>query len=362
MATIYIVPIEPIDQRYTKQWYDNIPLQIEQAIKDNNLNHQVITIDGESIPANTSTGAFLDFGATNIYKASQTQRISELFSAGKINSGDKFLITDAWNFVITAIRYMSDLLDIPVEIHSIWHAGAYDPTDILGYKMQKPWPWHQERSWYYASDYNYYATDFHRQMFLENLNIEPEFHNKAVRSGQPHTLIIEPCSKLYQEVGEACKTLTIIWPHRYNADKQPEIAEHVAKVLQDSHHIPMVFTQKLNLSKQEYYLTLSSMSVIFSCALHENLGISVMEAVLAGVIPVLPDRCSYQEMYLPEFKYPAEWTASYEQFLEHERDLLNFILDRMHNREKYLNSLKKQREILVQDYLQPTVMIEKILQ
>ena len=25
MKTVWIVPIEPIDQRYTKQWYDNIP-------------------------------------------------------------------------------------------------------------------------------------------------------------------------------------------------------------------------------------------------------------------------------------------------------------------------------------------------
>jgi hypothetical protein len=32
---------------------------------------------------------------------------------------------------------MSDLLDIPVEIHGIWHAGAYDHTDIFGYKMTK---------------------------------------------------------------------------------------------------------------------------------------------------------------------------------------------------------------------------------
>ena len=29
MKTIYIVPIEPIDSRYTKQWYENIPKIIE---------------------------------------------------------------------------------------------------------------------------------------------------------------------------------------------------------------------------------------------------------------------------------------------------------------------------------------------
>ena len=37
--TIYIIPIEPIDQRYTKQWYDNIPALL------NNQGYDIVTID-----------------------------------------------------------------------------------------------------------------------------------------------------------------------------------------------------------------------------------------------------------------------------------------------------------------------------
>ena len=155
MNTIWIIPIEPIDQRYTKQWYDNIPLILQKEIAERNLFYKVVTIDGEDFKPDVRTeGAFLDFGATNVYKATQAAEVSKLFSNGKVKAGDKFLITDAWNFIITPIKYMSDLLDIPVEVHSIWHAGAYDPSDILGYKMSKPWPSHVEKSWYYSSDYN----------------------------------------------------------------------------------------------------------------------------------------------------------------------------------------------------------------
>ena len=142
MNTIYIIPIEPIDQRYTRQWYDNIPKMLQKNIAEQNLDYEVVTVYGAGIEDKTSSGAFLDFGATNVYKASQTEQVSRWFSHGRIKAGDKFLITDAWNFIITPIKYMSDLLEIPVEIHSIWHAGAYDPSDILGYKMQKPWPSH----------------------------------------------------------------------------------------------------------------------------------------------------------------------------------------------------------------------------
>jgi hypothetical protein len=355
MKTIYIVPIEPIDARYTKQWYENIPKILEHAIADQKLECHVVTIDGVSIPAGTTTGAFLDFGATNVYKASQTEAISRLFSNGEIKPGDRFLVTDAWNFVVTAIRYMSDLLDIPVEIHGIWHAGAYDPTDILGYKMQKPWPHHQERAWFHACDYNYYATDFHKDMFLRNLEIPAEFHHKAVRSGQPHTPIIDQCSQYWGS--NLLKSDTMIWPHRYNADKQPDIVED----LQSHIYGTTLITQKLNLSKTEYYQTLGRCKVLFSCSLHENLGISVMEGVLAGVIPILPDRCSYSEMYLPEFKYPSIWTESWEQYLANRDALAEFINDRIVNYGRYLPALLDQKAILIQEYLQPTVMVNQLL-
>lgn len=353
MNTIYIVPIEPIDARYTKQWYHNIPVILQQAIAEQQLDYTVVTVDGAPVQDQTTSGAFLDFAATNVYKASQTERISAMFNAGQIKPGDKFLVTDAWNFVITAIRYMSDLLDIPVQIHGIWHAGAYDPTDILGYKMQKPWPWYQETAWYHCCDFNYYATDFHKHMFLQNLNIPEQHHDKAIRSGQPHTPIVEQCAAGWHTP----KRATIIWPHRYNADKQPEIVEDLR------HHVyaDTLITQQMQLNKAQYYQTLSTCRVLFSCSLHENLGISVMEAVLSGVIPVLPDRCSYSEMYLPEFLYPSHWTADYNSYLQHRDELTDFINARLSNREHYLPALEKQKQILVDQYLQPGVMIEKLL-
>jgi len=352
MNTIWIVCLEPIDQRYTKQWYDNIPAILKTRIAERELDYNVVTIEGQAIAENTTPGAFLDFGATNVYKSSQAMAVSQAFSDGLIKPGDKFLITDAWNFIITPIKYMSDLLDIPVEIHSIWHAGAYDPSDILGYKMSKPWPWLQEQSWFMCSDYNYYATESHKNMFLTNLDIPADHRNRAVRSGQPHELIVDNLCKRQTNK----KTDTVLWPHRYNDDKQPEIAELLAE------DFDMIITQKMSLEKEAYYDTMSTCKVIFSCALHENLGISVMEAVLTGAIPVLPDRCSYSEMYLPEFKYPSEWTESVEQYKIHATDLKEFIQDKLDNYDQYKELIKQQQERLVSDYLNCDIMIDCLLE
>lgn len=348
---VFIVPIEPIDNRYTKQWYHNIPKLIEASAKAKGVDVNVVTIDGDDVPDNTTSGAFLDFAATNFYKATQAANISKLFMSGKVQPNDKFLVTDAWNFVITPIKYMSELLGIPVEIHGIWHAGAYDPSDILGMKMSKPWPSEAERGWFYACDYNYFGTNFHKDMFLKNLGIPSVYHNKAIRSGQPHEYIVDALESRKQTAKEA----RVIWPHRYNADKQPDIALEVAGAF------PTIITQKFDFKKDEYYDVMSKCRVIFSCSLHENLGISIMEATLMGVIPVLPNRCSYTEMYEPEFLYPSEWTATYVNYLKHQTDLHAFIQHRLEHPSLYQDALSRQQQRLKNNYLNASIMIGHII-
>lgn len=349
MPNIWIFSLEPLDSRYTAQWHRNIPEILTDAAGDN---FRVRQVDGVQRTAKVTNGAFLNFSDTNYWKSSQLCNFVELLDAGETTVNDKFLFTDAWNPCITQVAYMRDLLDQKWELHGIWHAGAYDPSDILGYKMQKPWPWEAESSWFHSLDYNYYASNFHKDMFLKNLDIKPEFHNRAVRSGQPHGEIIDSMKK-YMGVTKSSDNL-IMWPHRFNADKQPEIAVDLGN------DFNMVITQKLSLSKDEYYAKLSTSKIMFSCALHENLGISVMEGVLAGVIPVLPDRCSYKEMYLPQFKYPSEWTESFEAYQKHKPDLVKFINDRIVNRGEFMHLLQEQTDILLEHYLQANVMVKNI--
>ena len=348
VPNIWIFALEPLDGRYTKQWHENLPTILQEAAGDN---YNVRQIDGIQRNAKLTPGAFLNFTDTNYWKSSQLCNFIELYDAGETTINDKFLFTDFWNPVITQVKYMNDLMDQDWELHSIVHAGAYDPSDILGYKMQKPWPWDAERSWFHSSDYNYYATNSHRDMFLKNLNIPVKYHHKAIRSGQPHELIVKDLVA-YQDTP---KQDTVMWPHRYNADKQPLIAEDL------SDNFDMVITQKMNLDKADYYAKMGTSKAIFSCALHENLGISVMEAVLTGAIPIVPDRCSYTEMYHDEFKYPSKWTQDMPSYIKHKDKLIRFIDDRLTRYSAYKDLLTAQQERLKREYLTSNIMMENIL-
>jgi hypothetical protein len=70
--TIYIVDIEAVDTRYTKQWKEHLPLQLRRA-----TNEHIEVISGGEAPQATTPGAFLNFGGTNVYKSKQLEIIGE---------------------------------------------------------------------------------------------------------------------------------------------------------------------------------------------------------------------------------------------------------------------------------------------
>jgi glycosyltransferase involved in cell wall biosynthesis len=266
------------------------------------------------------------------------------------------LVTDAWNFAVTAIKYMSDLFEIPVEIHGIWHAGAYDPSDILGMKMSPEWSSHQEKAWYYACDYNYFATDFHMKMFLENLDIPRKDEDRAVRSGQPYNYVARKCADLYNFPE---KEDVIVFTHRLNDDKQPDIFRDLVNHLPDDWGY--VITQDHNYTKEEYYEVLGRSKIAFSCSLHENLGIGMAEATMCGCVPVMPGRASYPEIYRREFIYSSDWTKDWDSYVQNRDKLVDFVVQAMNNYNDYHSDiLKKQVSTLRDDFLDAKIMIDKL--
>lgn len=359
MKTIYIVALEPIDTRYTGQWFTSIPNALNQIIGDKTLDYRVVQITGKARnDTGTTTGAFLNFAATNIWKSEQVIEISKLFSTNQIKPGDKFLFTDAWNPGLLQVKYMSQLLDIPVEIHSIWHAGSYDPNDFLGRKIEdKRWSYSVERAFYHASDFVYMATNYHIDLFKKILTIyDKEWQNtdKFVLSGQPHDLLVESLSS-YKNLE---KKNIILFPHRVAAEKQVDIFKDLAEAIPE---YEFVVCQEQKLTKDQYHQLLGEAKVVFSANLQETLGISAMEGVLVDTIPMLPNRLSYSEMYLSEFLYPSYWTESYETYIENKDYVILFLKNLVEDYDRHLKSLSIQRSTLLSKYLSASKMFDKLL-
>ena len=336
--TIYIVDIEAVDTRYTKQWKEHLPAQLKRS-----TNEKVVTISGGDTPQATTPGAFLNFGGTNVYKSKQLEQIGELFCNGKVKNDDYFLYTDAWNPTVIQLRYMAELLGVDISIGGLWHAGSYDPQDFLGRLIgDKPWVRNAERSMYECFDDNFFASDFHIELFEESFR-EITVNKEPVRVGWPMEYLKE---SLAQYKGMSKRDL-ILFPHRLAPEKQVDIFRDLSEQLPE---YEFVICQERELSKNEYHNMLGEAKLVFSANLQETLGISWYEGALVDAIPMVPDRLSYTEMALPEFKYPSQWTEDYGAYRTYRGEIVNKIRDYMNNYDDYLVSLSKQVTKLNKDF------------
>ena len=346
--TIFIVDIEAVDTRYTKQWKEYLPKQLRRA-----TNEDVVVISGGETPQATTPGAFLNFGGTNVYKSKQLETIGEMFCKGQVADGDYFLYTDAWNPTVIQLKYMTELLGVDITIGGLWHAGSYDPHDFLGRLIgDKPWVRHAEQSMYECYDDNFFASEFHIDLFAESLNIDDD---KTHRVGWPMEYLKD---SLVQYKGMQKRNL-ILFPHRVAPEKQVDIFRDLAERLPQ---YEFVVCQEQELTKNEYHNLLGEAKMVFSANLQETLGISWYEGALVDAIPMVPDRLSYSEMALPEFKYPSEWTENYDAYLHNRDKVVAQIVNYMENYNDLQVSLEKQRTKLNKEFFSGAALYEAIKQ
>ena len=95
---------------------------------------------------------------------------------------------------------------------------------------------------------------------------------------------------------------------------------------------------------------LGEAKLVFSANLQETLGISWYEGAIAGAIPMVPDRLSYSEMAMDNFKYPSVWTESFNSYKAHRQEVVNRIVQYMEHYDKFAARLNTQVEILTNDF------------
>jgi glycosyltransferase involved in cell wall biosynthesis len=237
---------------------------------------------------------------------------------------------------------MSELLNIPVITHGLWHAGSYDPNDFLGRLVgDKPWIRHAEQSFIEAFDYNWLATDAHFEL------ISKTYTNLFFKTGWP----MEYTKGMIDSVKFEDKKNIIVFPHRVAPEKRVDLFEELAKrpeLIKYEFRIPMLD----GLTKEQYHKLLQSAKFAVSFAEQETLGISMYEAACAGAMPIVPDRLSYIEMYSKHFKHNDTIDDIVDIILSAEQHDMTLEIavqaDRLHNKffsaTNLINKLKEYNE------------------
>jgi hypothetical protein len=149
----------------------------------------------------------------------------------------------------------------------------------------------------------------------------------------------------------------ILFPHRIAPEKQVDIFRDLAT------HLPQyefVVCQDQQLTKNEYHNLLGEAKLVFSANLQETLGISWYEGAIVDAIPMVPDRLSYSEMAFDTFKYPSEWTESYEAYDSARPAVCNKIIQYMNHYNQFLPKVRKQAKDLHDNFFSATGLLNNI--
>lgn len=290
MKKIILVPIEPLDARYSIQWL----AWFTQAICDDKRFTGIMIVNPEPLTTDIEIGAFLDVVGTNYYKAAQIMELCEMIYSGIITDDDTILLLDGWFPGVESLAYIRDGLQRKYKIVGCFHAGTYDASDFISKLGMGVWGEDLENCWFKIYDAVFVATNYHKELIYN------------YRKANPHKIHVTGFPIYFDDEAyiKQKKEKIVVFPHRLTDDKQPHLFDLLAVAL--SNEFPdwlFIKTQDKKRSKAEYYALLSRCSIAVSFALHENWGIGMQEALFNGCLPVVPNRLSYMEMYPHTFRY-----------------------------------------------------------
>jgi len=259
---------------------------------------------------------------------------------GAISLADQLMASDFQPDIILA----TDMIDLALFLSLTKNKTKHCPIFLYFHENQLSYPWSPtdpdvqlNRDNHYAfinyssalvADFVVFNSTYHHDSFLDAL---PEFltqfpdHNnlETVQTIRQKSKVIPlgftiPKTETIRNSNHSIKT--ILWNHRWEYDKSPEVFFQSIYKLQN-HKIPFklivigeqgkkypdIFDEaKARLSdhiihwgyveeQEKYKQLLQESDILPVCSIQDFFGISIVEAILAGVTPLLPNRLAYPE-------------------------------------------------------------------
>lgn len=298
---ITLVPLEPIEQRYTAQWYEWVPEVFDSV-------EACEEVLGEEMDSDLQGEYFLDPIATNVWGLTQVAALIRRLETIGEDEDHTIFFYDLWHPGIEALQYVRDMTDMEFQIAGVLHAGSYDPWDLTAQNGMDRWAGHIENGWFQFIDQVFVATEFHRDFVCVRRDLDRE---KVAVTGLP--VDVEGLQQFRTPWDE--REDRVVFTGRLSEEKGwPRVQEMLEYAEEREYDIHV--THEHQHPKQEYYEILGNSKAVFAPSKQETFGYGVIEGMALGCQPVVPDKLAFVETVPQEFRYEDYEAATMDQIFQ----------------------------------------------
>lgn len=229
-----------------------------------------------------------------------------ILTFNKVKSGDTCLFIEGLSPAALSLRYYLTLMGIDkVKICGIFHSGCDVPGDLFNNNQNMR---SIERSLLTNLDHVFVATDY-MASYLDTREVSCHVTGLPYESGIPDNrgrLLPYPHNN---------RPLTIIFNHRWSDDKNKKLFLDMASY--DSVNRYVLLSPKqvdcgsdieliICPNRESYIDALLQGHIVFSSATLETFGYSVIEGILSGMMPYVPNQASYKELICSDYRYEID--------------------------------------------------------
>ena len=221
---------------------------------------------------------------------------------GEIKDGDVFVFVNAWNFLAVPLSYFKDEYGMNIKMVGFWGNALFNQESPMWQRFKrkyKTWGRDFENSLFQSYDMNCFLCEEHSTLFF-NKYPRLKRHKNWDITGFPFEYISKRLVKKE-------KTDTVIFPYEINSDLQVKVFQGISSEL---NQYEFVYAQEHHNNRMLYLDLLRKSKALFCGREAEANPVVIWEAMINGVVPMVPGKLMYYYMLPERYHYPKELSSA----------------------------------------------------
>jgi hypothetical protein len=261
---------------------------------------------------------------------------------GEVKNGDVFVFVNAWNFLAVPLSYFKDEYGMDIKMIGFWGNALFNQESPMWQRFKrkyKTWGRDFENSLFQSYDMNCFLCEEHSTLFFNKYPRLKRYKNWSV-TGFPFEYVSKKVIRKEKEN-------IVLFPYEINSDLQVKVFQGIGSELSQ---YKFVYAQEHHNNRMLYLDLLRKSKTLYCGKEAEANPVVVWEAMVNGVIPMVPGKLMYYYVFPERYHYPKELSSAknnkFLYLLRNRFQMVDYVRMRMEKYDELVQQLQEDAEVV----------------